>query len=256
MTRPFLLLATQRTGSTVVWQTLDAHPRLRVRGEMFMKGMEHPESYPASLARWDRRLRARLAPGASVQRYLNGFFAERAGIDAAGFKLMYSQARPEIWDWLEARRGDVLHLVRANPLKILISKAAAEASGRRHLPPGERHAPRPVALPTEGLLESLDRIRAQVDTHRARLEGLRHLEITYEELLAAPQALFDRCFSFLGVEPRPVELALRKLMPDAVRDALTNYEEVAAILAGTPHAALLDQSADGSAPADQSPDGS
>ena len=240
MSRPFILLATQRTGSSVLWRTLDTHPSLHVRGEMFMNGMEHPESYAACLGRPGRQLLARLTPAWSVRRYLDRFYADRSGVAAIGFKLMYSQLRPEIWSWLEAHEADVLHLVRHNPLKILISKAAAEATGRRHLAPGERHEPEPVALDVASLGPSLDRITSQVEAHRARIAELHHLEISYEELLDRPQALFDRCFGFLGVEPQPTELALRKLTPNTLRDALANYDEVAAALEHTPHAVLLE----------------
>ena len=54
----FLLLATQRTGSTVLWRTLDEHPSLRVRGEMFMQGMTHEASWPVWCERLDRKLLA------------------------------------------------------------------------------------------------------------------------------------------------------------------------------------------------------
>lgn len=240
MSRPFVLLATQRTGSSVVWRTLDSHSSVYARGEMFMKGMEHPESYAASLGRPGQRLFARLAPGWSVRRYLDRFYSDRSGVAAIGFKLMYSQLRPEVWSWLDGHGANVLHLVRRNPLKILISKAAAEATGRRHLEPGEQHAPRPVALDVASLGTRLDRIISQVESHRARIVALNHLEITYEELLDEPQALFDRCFRFLGVEPEPVELALRKLTPNTLREALANYGEVADALENTPHAELLE----------------
>lgn len=239
MSHPFVLLATQRTGSSVVWRTLDTHSSVYARGEMFMKGMEHPESYAAALGRPGQRLLARLAPSWSVRRYMDQFYTDRPKITAIGFKLMYSQLRPEIWRWIEMHETRVLHLVRRNPLKILISKAAAEATGRRHLVPGEQHEPQPVALDVASLAQSLDRITSHVDAHRARIAGLHHLEIAYEELLERPQALFDRCFGFLGVEPQAVELALRKLTPNTLREALANYDEVATALENTPHAELL-----------------
>ncbi|MCP5055410.1 MAG: hypothetical protein GY937_01655 [bacterium] len=240
MSHPFVLLATQRTGSSVVWRTLDTHSSVYARGEMFMKRMEHPESYAAALGRPGQRLLARLSPAWSVRRYLDQFYADRPETTAIGFKLMYSQLQPEIWRWIETHEARVLHLVRRNALKILISKAAAEATGMRHLTPGEQHEPQPVSLDVASLGSSLDRITSRVEAHRARIAALHHLEITYEELLDEPQALFDRCFGFLGVEPRPVELALRKLTPNTLREALANYDEVASALENTPHAALLE----------------
>lgn len=239
MTRSFVLLATQRTGSTVVWQTLDGHPALFARGEMFLRDMQHPDSYPSQLRRKDRRL---LAPGWSVHHYLDAFHRERVGIDAASFMLMYSQLRPEIWTWLGAHDADVLHLVRRNPVEILVSKAAAETTGLCHPRPGQTHEARPVALDVASLAASLDRITARVEAHRARIAGLRHLEIRYKEHLDQPQAFFDRCFAFLAVEPQPVELPLHKLTRDLLRDAVTSYDEVAAVLEGMPHAALLEAS--------------
>ncbi|MBW2269958.1 MAG: sulfotransferase [Deltaproteobacteria bacterium] len=245
MTRPFVLLATQRTGSTVVWQTLDRHPAVYARGEMFLKDLAHPESFASWQARWTRRLLARLMPRRAVNAYLDGFYAKRAGVRATGFKLMYSQARPEIWSWLLAHRVEVLHLVRRNALKILVSKAAAEATGRRHLRPGQNHEAQSVVLGVEGLVAALDRIAASVEEHRHRIAELRHRELHYEELLEHPQAFFDTAFEFLGVDRQPVELSLRKLTADSLGDALANYDEVAAALAGTRHEALLTPTPEG-----------
>ena len=76
LTTRFVLLATQRTGSTVIWQTLDRHPRVAAFGEMFLEGLAHPASFATYLrASPLRRLALRAAPRRTTARY--GSRAER-----------------------------------------------------------------------------------------------------------------------------------------------------------------------------------
>jgi hypothetical protein len=217
----------------VIWQTLDRHPRVTAFGEMFLDGLAHPASFATYLrASPLRRLALRVAPRRTTARYLSHLLRPRADADAVGFKLMYSQVRPERWDWLVAHDVRFVHLVRS-PLAILVSKAAVERTGVRHVPRGAAAPRARVRLETADLLPALRRVAGTVEDHRRRLAGLPHLEVRYEELVDDRERFFGALFAFLGVAPVALPAPpLEKIVPDAA-DALENADEVAAALAGT-----------------------
>jgi hypothetical protein len=203
-------------------------------GEMFLEGLAHPASFATYLSASPlRRLALRAAPRRTTARYLSHLLRPRPDADAVGFKLMYSQIRPERWDWLTAHGARFVHLVR-HPLKVLISKAAVERTGVRHLPRGSAAPPSRVRLDTTDLLPSLRRLGEAVEAHRRLLAGHPHLEVRYEDLLGDREGFFAALFAFLGVPPVALPAPpLEKIVPDAAADALENADEVAAALAGT-----------------------
>lgn len=56
----------------------------------------------------------------------------------------------------------------------------------------------------------------------------------YEELVSDPQETLNGSFDFLEVANVPTPISpLRKMTPDRLRDAIENFDEVAALLRGT-----------------------
>ena len=236
MTRGFILLASQRTGSTLVWRTLDQHPEVSALGELFLRESQDAGSY-ADAARQTAfsRLASRFAPGWFAGRYLDRALQPAEGIRSAGFKLLYSQIPPGFWKWSARRQPAFIHLQRRNLLKVLISKAAAEQSGVRHRKAHESHAFGKLALPTEGLVERLTRLQADVLAHDRHLEAHRCHAAYYEDLLSDPEGFFAELFALLGTsEIKLPKLPLRKLVPDGLDEAIENASEVRELLAGTP----------------------
>lgn len=239
MNRGFILLASQRTGSTLVWRTLDQHPEVSALGELFLRESEDAGSY-ADIARQSAfsRLSSRVAPARFAGRYLDRALTPADGIRSAGFKLMYSQVPPGFWEWSARRKPAFIHLQRRNLLKVLISKAAAETSGVRHRKAHESHAFGKVTLPTDDLAGRLTRLQADVRAHEHRLEAHRSHAAYYEDLLDNPEDFFAELFAFLGAsEWKLPNLPLRKLVPDGLDEAVENASEVRGLLADTPFSA-------------------
>lgn len=240
MTTRFILLASQRTGSTLIWRTLAQHPQIHARGELFLANSQDPDSHAAAvaasrLASW----RARIAPERFAARFLTSTLEAGPGIAATGFKLMYSQIPPGFWGWSAREKPLFIHLQRRNLLKILISKAAAEHSGIRHRNAAEGHAFEAFELPVEGLIGKLERLRADIEKHERLLEDHRVTTVYYEDLLDDPERFFAELESFLGVKPeQALNLPLRKLVPDRLEEAVANATEVRAALQETRFADL------------------
>lgn len=244
---PFVVLTTQRNGSTWVMSVLNAYEGVIAQGELFLPRPRSPERrwdsdfayprYTESSARVGR-LRPR-----SVFRYLDAFFAQA---EHAGFKLMYSQLRryPEILVYLQHNRVRLVHLVRENHLDVLISYAVKRDVGKAHVLHGtDRPHVASVDLPVGSLLRRMRWLQFKHDLARRllRTSRLPYLEVTYEELVR-DQGRFDDILAYLGVltgaqEPRS---HIVKTRLGGQKDVLSNYDQVVRTLAGTRFAGLLD----------------
>ena len=226
---------------------LNAYEGFTAQGELFLPRPRSREK------RWDsdfacpRYVESRTEHGRvrpmSVFRYLDAFFGQGGYV---GFKLMYSQLRryPEILPYLMRRRVRVVHLVRANHLDVLISFALKREIGKAHvLDPRERPTEVTVELPAPSLVRRLKWLQFKHDVARRVLRACRlpHLEVTYEELVRDPDR-FNRILEFLGasVDGREPRSHILKTRLGGQRDVVTNYDEVARVLASTRFAALLD----------------
>jgi LPS sulfotransferase NodH len=247
----FVVLSTQRSGSTWVVDMLTSHPRVVAYSELFMHGGEGVPKWgrEQDLPYWQTFIRERR--GGRVARpywlwhYLGRVFEERPGIDAIGFKLMYSQLTriakpllPALW----LRRVRIVHLMRRNALDVVLSKEAGEARrGVLHAREGQPVESVRIKLRTEDLLERMTAHERAIEGARVRFKriGIPYQEVIYEDLVADQESGFASLFKFLGVEPASVSSSLQKVNPTAHEELIENYREVRAALEGTKFAGQL-----------------
>jgi hypothetical protein len=105
----------------------------------------------------------------------------------------------------------------------------------------------------------VDAVHTRVDPQeaiaamRSARERYRHFESVFRDhpyLALTYESLFDgqrlhaetagRICGFLGVAPHPMQSRLVKLNPESLREMVTNYEELAAAVARTEFAELLE----------------
>ena len=241
--QPFLILANQRSGSSVLRYALNEQKGVVCHGELLRAGAHAKVSYAASTAAGWRRLEARLTPDRSLRHYLERLWEPRGEVNAVGFKLMYDQLDPRV-SRLLAERGELrfVHLVRRNVLKSLISYEVARSHGRFTLRPGEAFSFQPIHLDPERLLPQLRESAARVERHRAWIGARPRIEVSYEALLADPRQVVTELLDFIGVPGEASgELPLRKMTPDSLDEAITNADEVRELLAATEFAPLVQQ---------------
>ena len=250
MTR-FVVLSTQRSGSTWVVDMLTSHPRVVAYSELFMHGGKGTPRWgqEKDLAYWQTYIAdksgGRLARPVHLWRYLGQARAERPGVDAIGFKLMYSQLTrvakpltPALW----LKRVRVIHLIRRNALDVVLSREAGEARrGVLHAREGQPVESVRVRLGTDDLLQRLTAHEQQVEGARTRFKrvGIPYTEVIYEDLVANEKQGLDGLFRFLGVEPAPVSSSLQKVNPTSHEELIENYDEVRGALEGTKFAGQL-----------------
>lgn len=231
---------------------LNSHPRVVAYTELFIHGatMRTKWAGERDLDFWQVAVkqpdapRGRLGRGRLLWRYLGQVYCERPGIDAVGFKLMYSQlrvARPLV-PALVLKRPRIVHLVRRNALDLVLSKETGAARGALHAKAGEDVRPVTVRVPTADLLDRLAAHENEVERARARFRRLRlpYLEVGYEDLVRDQEQGFGSIFGFLGVPPSgQLSSSLQKLNPSAYEQVIENYDEVRTLLAGTRFEAQL-----------------
>jgi LPS sulfotransferase NodH len=173
--------------------------------------------------------------------YLEEIVDMQGDVDAFGFKLMYGQARryPELVDWCKDHQVRVVHLVRRNTLKMIVSREIAKRRGvylsTRSLKPVK------VMLKTKGLVLELERLESIVDKYRKAFSSNCCLDVEYEQLISNCDGETNRILDFLGIEPNgSLRSKLVKTSSDSLMELVENYQHVCAALRGSPYELLLD----------------
>jgi LPS sulfotransferase NodH len=274
-----VLLTTQRSGSTFVRLWLDSHPHVRCHSEIFFREYPAADGFKAyceasiirnalyrtvgnrKYSRSSRNLPVRWL----IERFLYALYHDpsfsapwtdmttnawqeyKPRSDAnpekvVGFQLMYDQLRDydALQGWLARHEVTIIHLVRENALKLLVSRTVAKQTGQFHF---ARTAQRPqIPLDPQKTLVELQKIVAKRESMRQQFKGHPYLEITYEKFFAGDAHEQERILHFLGLKNAAMQAPgfLEKLNPDSVRQVIENYDEIAAALRDTPYAEFCD----------------
>lgn len=88
----------------------------------------------------------------------------------------------------------------------------------------------------------LARLTQQIEKYRLALKDTRHLEVSYEALVASPEAETRRILDFLKLDQLgPLSTNLVKLNPNSLEDIIENYAEIKQVLSSTSFEKFLDK---------------
>lgn len=248
--RPFIVLAARRSGTTFLLSYLDSHPDVvchkrafDVVARLHWLRAEDPRSRYRAFRRGEPRGRMRgwFRPRESVARFVAQLCGESPDASAVGIRLSYEQAAryPRVLRWAAREGVPVIHLVRENALKTLVSRATSQARRLRHTR-AEVETVR-IAIPAAALPRRLRALSGEIERMRRKLAANRGLELHYERLIADPERETRRILDFLGIERRaPLKSPYRKINPESLAEVVENYAEVCEALAGTPWEGWLD----------------
>jgi len=237
--RRFVILTTPRTGSSYLRQLLRSHPRVIGYGELFNPGkIEFNTPGFDNRNKALRRLRDR-DPAAFLETQI--FRGYPAHIAAVGFKVHYFQLdlprSRAARDYLASMPGLlVFHLARRNLLRAYLSSVVMERTGVTGImSPAERRAPR-VALDPGDCIRYFEHTVRQRSAYQQLFAATRLVPVVYEDLTDDFRAETTRLLAILGVEPAALtaKTVLQEVRP--LREAITNYDDLRAALAGTPWA--------------------
>jgi hypothetical protein len=215
--------------------SLTSHPDIHCYREIFLPTNPKPETYRTyRMQSLPRKVAHLFQRKQLIDSYLTDLYAADGNLKALGFKFMYSQAEklPDVVTWLKDHEVRVIHLIRANTLKKIVS---GETAKTRKL----YHSTKPVEaikvrINTRKLKRTLAYVLHQVETYRSVFKDNPYLELTYESFVANRDQETQRLLEFLHIQP-PVSLTtdLVKLNPDSLEALIENYDDVVKTLAGT-----------------------
>ncbi len=270
----FIIIGDARTGSSMLVQALNSSPGIVCFREVFNGRLDFVDFSVDGYDNFSSRAIALRKEDPVRFLHERVFGRHPRDVRAVGFKFLYAHHWyfPRLLDELVAdERIKVVHLRRRNALRMLVSLKLAQETGvwvepetkitkaglmdalRRPLKAAAR-ARRNLRRPEQ--LKNQPRRRVMVSPDdlfeysvKSHLTGkkfdelfARHeaLPVFYEDLLAVGGTAFADVQSFLGVEPAPVEITLRRQNPEPIAELVENYDELAELFKDTPAAAFLD----------------
>ena len=237
----FVILTTQRSGSTFFWRYLDSHPEVSAHGEVFLNSMKREDCYSVyRRSTLGNRLLHVLSREGSVKNYLQWFFKQYGDVKAAGFKLMYNQltAYPLLEQWFEEENIHVIHLIRKNILKTIISRKTAEKRNIYHST--EKLNTDKIYIDTKHLISDIEEIKGEIESNRNKIKHNNYIEVFYEDISSNLKKYASETLSFLGINSyEDMNCDLKKINPDSLEDIIENYDEVCQELAGNNYISFL-----------------
>lgn len=260
--RRCFLLGRARSGTTVFRRMVNSHPAVGALSEIFNADARH--NYFEYLAKQYKKNPALCFPQHSIplyHGYLDAQCARMAKKQVVVFDVKYECMHVVYKPWhaaldvaaplqeIRAHGWLVMHVTRRNHLRRMISNARAVASGTYHVASGKARAQgAPIRLNVADLLGKFAAFDAAYDRTEAYFAGYPHyFHVDYDDMFvttgdttAFDPALLQRTADFLGI-PNTFDGMPRegKATPQPVQEAISNYDEVEAILRGTPYAHLL-----------------
>jgi hypothetical protein len=244
-TRNCVMFHVGRSGSTVLADMLGQHPQIFSDSEIYTDYRQHvwrkqpgidPETFTVKRIRWEHW---KSVPGGGI--YL---FECKFEVDMRFFPYGIEG----YLDFL-AGLGPLCPVVlrRNNVLRRFVSNALAMQRGKYQRRTGEEEEIQSICFDPAvvkfgahriGLLEAIDLVEAEF----ARLEraladrGLDWLPLSYEgDIERDPMIGFRKVCDYLGITPADAAPRFARINSQPLSRILQNFDEVAVVLAGTPH---------------------
>ena len=238
--RPAILIAHTRSGGTFLAHCLSTHPDIFCpRGEPLLPAHSWRQSLPSHV------------PSSAILGCILNAFHYEVGM----CRITYVQTNPEVCDYLCSVEAKVILLERQNILRCAVSQTIMNMTSREEIE-YPLHSTQTVELPgvTLRALAVLERCRWQAEWHTkmhkmTRGLKLRVLRLTYADIVGGemvnadrlPLSVTERITSFLGVEQYPMLSPLRAVSPRPLRDIVTNWDELKAVIQTSEFACHLEE---------------
>lgn len=223
----FIIFGQGRTGSSLLQQLLNCSPEVYCDNEVLTERVPWPYLTIRSLA-------ARY-PGRVYGCKVRCHSIVRQGIPPGDF----------LWNF-HHNGGRIIYLRRENIVLQSISRMIIAQIDRMRwdrLPYSVRRNKR-FYIDCNALLQQLAWRERQLVQEQQALAGLPHVSLVYEQHLLPPemrQGTLDTLFEYLDVRRVPVHVTLARTSPERLVDVLENFDEVAAVIAGSRYAPFLEQ---------------
>jgi LPS sulfotransferase NodH len=229
----FIVITTQRTGSSMFLDILDGYENIEGHMELFLDqdrkspAMAGKNDYPRYYE-W-KKGELKIRPF-SVFRYLSDLYARDSSV---GFKLMYSHLLkyPEILAFIAYKRLKIVHLIRNNFLDIVISEKLAELSGKSHTTTSTETNTQTIQLEPSEVLNRIKKLDQNTQFIRKLMVFMKMnntIEIYYEDLLQNTSDAMADVKSFLNIDLASEQKTsnLIKRQTKNKENLISNYDEL------------------------------
>ncbi len=273
--QPFVILSSQRSGSTFIRIWLNRHSQIHSYGEVFLG---HYKSADGFRAYCENNLRSRLLfkfghtrlakalslqviPQQLVKDYLNILYngenhpapwtdiderinaiEPRAPKPVIGFKVMYNTLiqYPILDEWIMEQCPRVIHLTRNNLLRKYVSEVRMNITRIAHQKDPLIAKPK-ITVNIDKFLEYADAQITFTKKYRDQLLGhVPYLEISYEDYFSENAVSKKDILDFLELENEDMPFHnMKKIGSSWLGDDIQNWDEVVKCLSDTPYATFL-----------------
>ncbi len=236
---PFVILSTQRSGSTVLTRTLDEHPDIFCAGEIFHESKENIHHAEWHFANW----KITGGKGSKLNKLVNypnlkwnavnhirKFFADDLTAKAKGFKLMYSHIKsaPFIWHYMVSSNTKTIVLIRKNTFKTALSRYRMAATGLAHSKQNVQSSA--ITVPAQSLLQQTLQLQNVNEKLLSLSEKTDRLVLYYEDF-GDWTSIMQQTDAFLNVPFAGVVPVLKKISADNWQSEIKNYKEIEDVFA-------------------------
>jgi len=242
----YIIITTQRTGSTWLIDMLNGHQNIASYAELFRLTPE--EDFPTFgeknimlFERW----KVKSQPGFLVNTFMKRksyqkYFEQVEALndlssttEAFGCKVMYSQfsANRGLTDYSLSYVDKIVHLKRRNHLNVAVSKAYMEQSKIVHSDK-EVSLP-PITLNIKEIVQYLKKLKRDEQFFEAKLTEQtpgKVLTCYYEDLVEDTSAEMKKIHQHIGVKHLEPESTFKKLNKTKLEDLVVNYQELVTAL--------------------------
>ncbi len=238
----FVIVASARTGSTLVTRSLNQHGAAVTYGEI----MRHPDLFPARFPQLGNSAGLfRADPARFLEERIYRKYSD--AVQAVGFKIFYSHAPRDsawgraVWEYLVGQPAlRVIHLRRRNLLAAHVSRKKAAAADEWIKYSGASQGGG-VTLDFEETRARFEQAQAWEREYTSLFDGHPYMDLIYEEVAADYAGEMQRVQNFLGLPPRDVPPATRKRPQQPLAEQIANYDELKERFAPTPWAAFFSE---------------
>lgn len=242
----FVVLAKQRTGSTMFMDLLSRNPEIRIFNEVFLNRpiAEEKKVWGGLLPKqrfYEFKKENNLFRPIAAIKYLNSL--ENEGLkehNIYGFKLMYGHLRlqKEILFQLWIKKYKVIHLYRENYFDNYLSQRFNRLFKVRHaVGDVKKNIKSKIYLEPNSIVKKLNHMKRRTAFYRKILSilNLDVLEIRYEDLALNKTKIMNKVETFLDIKVGSIEYEtdFNKVDKRNYKDKIENYSEIKERLSGT-----------------------
>jgi len=222
--KKFIILARERTGSTIIQSALNKHSDIRCYNETF----DH------------KKLKRRNRTIASEKKRIWGNLRYKV----TGVKIFYNHANADFWKWCKSKNISVIHLKRQNKLRTVVSHLIACKTGWWRLIRGRKRTSlnkKMIKVDYIDLAQRINGIKNNEEWGDNYFKDNPIITVYYEDLCKDLSKELKKIQKFLGVKVRNLKPVTKKQNKESLEKLIINYNYIKKKLIGTKWEAYLEE---------------